>query len=199
MQATFSICRTCSQPHRASIPLIPVLEEEGGPAAKHGSLLPASSIAKMPLHGRANQPPAPQPPPPPPSPPSDAPASEVDLAGYNKEEMVRHLRWEEAEKLMVLAQHGRLIQGMNRQLQEHLRKIHKLKAINGWLQCPALQRCQCTGGLTSCFPCRHFALAGAEQAMFPAPLPPPSLLGHLSRPPAPPPPLPPLPATARRR
>uniref|UniRef100_A0A8C6V8F5 Uncharacterized protein n=1 Tax=Naja naja TaxID=35670 RepID=A0A8C6V8F5_NAJNA len=49
---------------------------------------------------------------------------EADLAGCSKEEMVRRLCREEAEKLAVLVQHGRLIQGMDRHL----------KAVNGRLQ-----------------------------------------------------------------
>ncbi|ETE66707.1 Coiled-coil domain-containing protein 85B, partial [Ophiophagus hannah] len=72
--------------------------------------------------------------PPPPPPPSDALASEADLAGCSKEEIVRRLRWEEAKKLAALVQLGWLIQGVNQQLQEHLREIRELKAINGQLQ-----------------------------------------------------------------
>uniref|UniRef100_A0A670YZB9 Coiled-coil domain containing 85B n=1 Tax=Pseudonaja textilis TaxID=8673 RepID=A0A670YZB9_PSETE len=49
---------------------------------------------------------------------------EADLAGCSKEEIVHRLRREEAEKLA----------GVNRQLQEHLRKIHELKDVNGQLQ-----------------------------------------------------------------
>ncbi|KAG8147210.1 hypothetical protein E2320_022768 [Naja naja] len=41
---------------------------------------------------------------------------------------------EEAEKLALLVQYGQLIQGVNLQLQEHLRKIHELKAVKGRLQ-----------------------------------------------------------------
>uniref|UniRef100_A0A8C6Y882 Coiled-coil domain containing 85B n=1 Tax=Naja naja TaxID=35670 RepID=A0A8C6Y882_NAJNA len=59
---------------------------------------------------------------------------EADLAGCSKEELVRRLRREEAEKLAALVQRGRLIQGVNRQLQEHLREIRELKAVNGRLQ-----------------------------------------------------------------
>ncbi|KAG8127287.1 hypothetical protein E2320_014214 [Naja naja] len=77
--------------------------------------VPSASIAAAP-----GRPPAP--------PPSDAPASEADLAGCSKEEMVRRLCREEAEKLAVLVQHGRLIQGMDRQLQEYLREIHELES-----------------------------------------------------------------------
>uniref|UniRef100_A0A670Z370 Coiled-coil domain containing 85B n=1 Tax=Pseudonaja textilis TaxID=8673 RepID=A0A670Z370_PSETE len=51
-----------------------------------------------------------------------------------REEMVRCLHWEEAEKLAALVQCGQLIQGMNQQLQEHLCKIRELKAIYGRLQ-----------------------------------------------------------------
>ncbi|XP_032089637.1 coiled-coil domain-containing protein 85B [Thamnophis elegans] len=78
---------------------------------------------------------------PPPPPPSDAPAAAAqeeeeaeDLTGCSKEELVRRLRREEAEKLAALVQRGRLIQGVNRQLQEHLREIRELKAVNGRLQ-----------------------------------------------------------------
>ncbi|XP_026551195.1 coiled-coil domain-containing protein 85B-like [Pseudonaja textilis] len=70
----------------------------------------------------------------PPLPLSNALASEVDLDGCSKEEMVRCLHWEEAEKLAALVQCGQLIQGMNQQLQEHLCKIRELKAIYGRLQ-----------------------------------------------------------------
>uniref|UniRef100_A0A8D0E435 Coiled-coil domain containing 85B n=1 Tax=Salvator merianae TaxID=96440 RepID=A0A8D0E435_SALMN len=56
------------------------------------------------------------------------------LGGCSKEELVRRLRREEAEKLSALVQRGRLIQGVNRQLQEHLREIRELKAVNGRLQ-----------------------------------------------------------------
>uniref|UniRef100_A0A670Z2C9 Coiled-coil domain containing 85B n=1 Tax=Pseudonaja textilis TaxID=8673 RepID=A0A670Z2C9_PSETE len=62
------------------------------------------------------------------------PAAKADLAGCSKEELVRRLRREEAEKLAALVQRGRLIQGVNRQLQEHLREIRELKAVNGRLQ-----------------------------------------------------------------
>ncbi|KAG8128103.1 hypothetical protein E2320_015031 [Naja naja] len=79
-------------------------------------------------------PPSPLPPPPPPPPPSNALASEADLASCSKEELVCHLHWEEAKKLAAKVQRGQLIQVMNRQLQEHLREICKLKAINGRLQ-----------------------------------------------------------------
>lgn len=76
---------------------------------------------------------APDPPPLPP-PASDAPSGETDLSGCSKEELVRRLRREESEKLAALVQRGRLIQGVNRQLQEHLREIRELKAVNGRLQ-----------------------------------------------------------------
>ncbi|KAL7978249.1 hypothetical protein Chor_014788 [Crotalus horridus] len=56
------------------------------------------------------------------------------MGGCSKEELVRRLRREEAEKLAALVQRGRLIQGVNRQLQEHLREIRELKAVNGRLQ-----------------------------------------------------------------
>uniref|UniRef100_A0A8D2IP08 Coiled-coil domain containing 85B n=1 Tax=Varanus komodoensis TaxID=61221 RepID=A0A8D2IP08_VARKO len=59
---------------------------------------------------------------------------ESQLGGCSKEELVRRLRHEEAEKLAALVQRGRLIQGVNRQLQEHLREIRELKAVNGRLQ-----------------------------------------------------------------
>lgn len=67
-------------------------------------------------------------------PPGEAPAGEAELGGCSKEELVRRLRREEAEKLSALVQRGRLIQGVNRQLQEHLREIRELKAVNGRLQ-----------------------------------------------------------------
>lgn len=57
-----------------------------------------------------------------------------ELGGCSKEELVRRLRREEAEKLAALVQRGRLIQGVNRQLQEHLREVRELKAVNGRLQ-----------------------------------------------------------------
>ncbi|XP_070807377.1 coiled-coil domain-containing protein 85B [Pituophis catenifer annectens] len=84
----------------------------------------------------ADAPDAPDPPfpPPPPPPASDAPSGEADLSGCSKEELVRRLRREESEKLAALVQRGRLIQGVNRQLQEHLREIRELKAVNGRLQ-----------------------------------------------------------------
>ncbi|KAM6435089.1 coiled-coil domain-containing protein 85B [Liasis olivaceus] len=81
--------------------------------------------------GRPPSPPEP-PPEPPPAPPGDA--SDAELGGCSKEELVRRLRREEAEKLSALVQRGRLIQGVNRQLQEHLREIRELKAVNGRLQ-----------------------------------------------------------------
>ncbi|XP_026535710.1 coiled-coil domain-containing protein 85B-like [Notechis scutatus] len=60
--------------------------------------------------------------------------NKVDLDGCSKEEMVHCLHREEAEKLAALVQCGRLIQGVNQQLQEHLCKIRELKAIYGRLQ-----------------------------------------------------------------
>ncbi|XP_070622343.1 coiled-coil domain-containing protein 85B [Erythrolamprus reginae] len=63
-----------------------------------------------------------------------SPAVEPDLSGCSKEELVRRLRREESEKLAALVQRGRLIQGVNRQLQAHLREIRELKAVNGRLQ-----------------------------------------------------------------
>ncbi|XP_053133407.1 coiled-coil domain-containing protein 85B [Hemicordylus capensis] len=69
------------------------------------------------------------------SPPAAAsPSDDAELGGCSKEELVRRLRREEAEKLAALVQRGRLIQGVNRQLQEHLREIRELKAVNGRLQ-----------------------------------------------------------------
>nr|XP_056708905.1 coiled-coil domain-containing protein 85B [Euleptes europaea] len=65
---------------------------------------------------------------------SAAEPSDAELGGCSKEELVRRLRHEEAEKLAALVQRGRLIQGVNRQLQEHLREIRELKAVNGRLQ-----------------------------------------------------------------
>ncbi|XP_067400247.1 coiled-coil domain-containing protein 85B [Emydura macquarii macquarii] len=56
--------------------------------------------------------------------------SDAELGGCSKEELVRRLRQEEAEKLAALVQRGRLIQGVNRQLQEHLREIRELKQVN---------------------------------------------------------------------
>ncbi|KAK9391231.1 coiled-coil domain-containing protein 85B [Crotalus adamanteus] len=82
---------------------------------------------------RPSSPPAAAAPAPPP-PPGEAPAGEAELGGCSKEELVRRLRREEAEKLAALVQRGRLIQGVNRQLQEHLREIRELKAVNGRLQ-----------------------------------------------------------------
>uniref|UniRef100_A0A670ZEX2 Coiled-coil domain containing 85B n=1 Tax=Pseudonaja textilis TaxID=8673 RepID=A0A670ZEX2_PSETE len=58
----------------------------------------------------------------------------ADLAGCSKEELVCCLHWKEAEKLAALVQCCRLIQGVNWQLQEHLREVCKLKAVNGRLQ-----------------------------------------------------------------
>ncbi|XP_039222124.1 coiled-coil domain-containing protein 85B [Crotalus tigris] len=83
---------------------------------------------------RPSSPPAAAAPAPPPPPPGEAPAGEAELGGCSKEELVRRLRREEAEKLAALVQRGRLIQGVNRQLQEHLREIRELKAVNGRLQ-----------------------------------------------------------------
>ncbi|KAG8132965.1 hypothetical protein E2320_010801 [Naja naja] len=93
-------------------------------------MFPAPPPPLLPPVGRPSSPPAPLPPPP----LSDAPASKADLAGCSKEKLVCRLCCKEVEKLVLLVQHGRLIQCMNWQLQEHLRKICKLKAINGWLQ-----------------------------------------------------------------
>lgn len=66
--------------------------------------------------------------------PSAEPEPELELSGCSKEELVRRLRREEAEALAALVQRGRLIQGVNRQLQAHLREIRELKAVNGRLQ-----------------------------------------------------------------
>ncbi|XP_060614190.2 coiled-coil domain-containing protein 85B [Anolis sagrei] len=60
--------------------------------------------------------------------------SSEELSACSKEELVRRLRREEAAKLSALVQRGRLIQGVNRQLQEHLREVRELKAVNGRLQ-----------------------------------------------------------------
>ncbi|XP_063002290.1 coiled-coil domain-containing protein 85B [Elgaria multicarinata webbii] len=88
-------------------------------------------------------PPSPEatPPPPPPGLPAPpaaaaaaAPPSDAELGGCSKEELVRRLRVEEAAKLAALVQRGRLMQGVNRQLQEHLREVRELKAVNGRLQ-----------------------------------------------------------------
>ncbi|KAJ6654236.1 hypothetical protein lerEdw1_007333 [Lerista edwardsae] len=68
------------------------------------------------------------------APPGPAAPSDAELGGCSKEELVRRLRREEAEKLAALVQRGRLIQGVNRQLQAHLREIRELKAVNGRLQ-----------------------------------------------------------------
>ncbi|KAM3824930.1 coiled-coil domain-containing protein 85B [Vipera latastei] len=89
-----------------------------------------------PAAGRPSSPPASAAaaPPPPPPPSGEAAAGEAELVGCSKEELVRRLRREEAEKLAALVQRGRLIQGVNRQLQEHLREIRELKAVNGRLQ-----------------------------------------------------------------
>ncbi|XP_032991951.1 coiled-coil domain-containing protein 85B [Lacerta agilis] len=91
---------------------------------------------------REAAPPAPQSPETPPTPPTTpgvccpalAELSDAELGVCSKEELVRRLRHEEAEKLAALVQRGRLIQGVNRQLQEHLREIRELKAVNGRLQ-----------------------------------------------------------------
>uniref|UniRef100_A0A8C5SGB5 Uncharacterized protein n=1 Tax=Laticauda laticaudata TaxID=8630 RepID=A0A8C5SGB5_LATLA len=56
------------------------------------------------------------------------------LSGCSKEELVCCLHRKEAEKLAALVQCCWLIQGVNRQLQEHLHEICKLKAVNGQLQ-----------------------------------------------------------------
>ncbi|XP_062820870.1 coiled-coil domain-containing protein 85B [Anolis carolinensis] len=61
-------------------------------------------------------------------------ASAEELGSCSKEELVRRLRREEAAKLSALVQRGRLMQGVNRQLQEHLREVRELKAVNGRLQ-----------------------------------------------------------------
>ncbi|XP_060550347.1 coiled-coil domain-containing protein 85B-like [Pantherophis guttatus] len=98
-------------------------------------MFPAVGLPTSPPADAADAPDAPDPPPPfPPPPASDAPSGEPDLSGCSKEELVRRLRREESEKLAALVQRGRLIQGVNRQLQEHLREIRELKAVNGRLQ-----------------------------------------------------------------
>ncbi|XP_060116142.1 coiled-coil domain-containing protein 85B [Heteronotia binoei] len=79
-------------------------------------------------------PPSPEAPPPAVPPAPVAELSDAELGSCSKEELVRRLRHEEAEKLAALVQRGRLIQGVNRQLQEHLREIRELKAVNGRLQ-----------------------------------------------------------------
>ncbi|XP_078238224.1 coiled-coil domain-containing protein 85B [Pogona vitticeps] len=100
------------------------------PAAREAPASPERTTATPPPPppGRG-----PSPPPPPPS-SSSAEASDAELGGCSKEELVRRLRREEAEKLAALVQRGRLIQGVNRQLQEHLREVRELKAVNGRLQ-----------------------------------------------------------------
>ncbi|XP_034280303.2 coiled-coil domain-containing protein 85B [Pantherophis guttatus] len=97
-------------------------------------MFPAVGLPTSPPADAADAPDAPDPPPPLPPPASDAPSGEPDLSGCSKEELVRRLRREESEKLAALVQRGRLIQGVNRQLQEHLREIRELKAVNGRLQ-----------------------------------------------------------------
>ncbi|XP_043827536.1 coiled-coil domain-containing protein 85B [Dromiciops gliroides] len=62
------------------------------------------------------------------------PLSDAELAALAKEELVRRLRQEEAEKLAALVQRGRLMQEVNRQLQGHLGEIRELKQVNRRLQ-----------------------------------------------------------------
>ncbi|XP_072495248.1 coiled-coil domain-containing protein 85B [Notamacropus eugenii] len=62
------------------------------------------------------------------------PLSDAELAALPKEELVRRLRQEEAEKLAALVQRGRLMQEVNRQLQGHLGEIRELKQVNRRLQ-----------------------------------------------------------------
>ncbi|XP_067877950.1 coiled-coil domain-containing protein 85B [Heterodontus francisci] len=59
---------------------------------------------------------------------------EEELLAWDKEDLVQRLRRAEAEKLCALVQRGRLIQEVNRQLQEHLLEIRQLKAVNSRLR-----------------------------------------------------------------
>ncbi|XP_042297031.1 coiled-coil domain-containing protein 85B [Sceloporus undulatus] len=60
--------------------------------------------------------------------------AEEDLARCSKEELVLRLRREEAQRLSALVQRGKLMQGVNLELQAHLREVRELKALNGRLQ-----------------------------------------------------------------
>ncbi|XP_051901259.1 coiled-coil domain-containing protein 85B [Pristis pectinata] len=59
---------------------------------------------------------------------------EEDLLSWDKELLVLKLRRAEEEKIAALVQRGRLIGQVNRQLQEHLREIRELKAVNSRLR-----------------------------------------------------------------
>uniref|UniRef100_A0A7N4NP40 Coiled-coil domain containing 85B n=1 Tax=Sarcophilus harrisii TaxID=9305 RepID=A0A7N4NP40_SARHA len=54
------------------------------------------------------------------------PLSDAELAALAKEELVRRLRQEEAEKLAALVQRGRLMQEVNRRLQDENRELRDL-------------------------------------------------------------------------
>ncbi|CAJ0948652.1 unnamed protein product [Ranitomeya imitator] len=60
--------------------------------------------------------------------------TDEEMLSHSKEELVRKLREEEAEKMAALIQRGRLIKEVNRQLQGHLTEIRELKQVNHRLQ-----------------------------------------------------------------
>ncbi|XP_039995723.1 coiled-coil domain-containing protein 85A-like [Xiphias gladius] len=56
------------------------------------------------------------------------------LLKWGKDELVRRLRREEAEKRSVIVEHGSLMREVNRRLQQHLNEIRSLKDMNQKLQ-----------------------------------------------------------------
>uniref|UniRef100_A0AAY4D9F9 Coiled-coil domain containing 85B n=2 Tax=Denticeps clupeoides TaxID=299321 RepID=A0AAY4D9F9_9TELE len=60
--------------------------------------------------------------------------SDEELLSCSKEELVRRLRAEDADKMSALVQRGRLIKEVNKQLQGHLLEIRELKGVNQRLQ-----------------------------------------------------------------
>lgn len=50
-----------------------------------------------------------------------------ELLKWGKDELVRRLRREEAEKRSVIVEHGNVMREVNRRLQQHLNEIRSLK------------------------------------------------------------------------
>lgn len=50
-----------------------------------------------------------------------------ELLKWSKDELVRRLRREEAEKRSVIVEHGNVMREVNRRLQQHLNEIRSLK------------------------------------------------------------------------
>lgn len=61
------------------------------------------------------------------------------LLKWGKDELVRRLRREEAEKRSVIVEHGSLMREVNRRLQQHLNEIRSLKVR--WVGDPGEPAC----------------------------------------------------------